>query len=78
MNERLKDLLDDLSTAIDNALCGEDVMDALARIEEAVGKVEIAVDVFLPAVSNVHVKRRSTAINTEDDLRFLRSMRIEP
>ena len=55
----------------------QNVLIAVAAIE-AFGNVRIAIDVLLPGVTDVERPSFPDSKNTEYDLQFLRSMKIEP
>jgi hypothetical protein len=78
MKENLLELLGELNNAIREALCNsQDVLTAVAAIEEASGNVRISIDVLLPGATDLE-RPSFPGKNIEYDVQFLRSMKIEP
>ena len=79
MKEDLFELLGKLNNAIREALCNsEDVLAAIATIEETLGNVRISVDVLLSRATDLERPPSPDRKNTEYDVQFLRSMKIDP
>jgi hypothetical protein len=76
MKQDVRDLLDKLNAAITDAICNDDVLCAIANVEEAVGNVRSSIDVFLPSVTDFELKPFAESGETDYDVQFLRSMKI--